>query len=76
MRERIWEQAADGFHQVGTIRMGDDPATSVVDANLRTHDLANLYVASSAAFPSTGQANSTFLAAAFAMRLAHQLAGA
>ena len=28
----------------GTTRMGRDPKTSVVDANLRTHDHANLYI--------------------------------
>lgn len=76
IRERVWETAADGYHQVGGVRMGLDPASSVVDANLKAHGLDNLYVASSAVFPSSGQANSTLLAVAFAMRLAHQLAGA
>ena len=75
MREHIWETASDGFHQVGSARMGEDPAQSVVDPDLKVHGLSNLYVASSAVFPSTGQANSTLLAVAFAMRLAHRLAG-
>jgi choline dehydrogenase-like flavoprotein len=73
-RSKVWEQAADGFHQVGSIRMGMDPAASVVDRDLRTHDVANLYVASSAVFPTSGQANSTLLAVAMGMRLAHKLA--
>ena len=73
MRERVWDMAADGFHQVGSIRMGEDPAQSVVDSNLKVHGLDNLYVASSAVFPASGQANSTLLAVAFAMRLASQL---
>jgi choline dehydrogenase-like flavoprotein len=76
MREQIWEMAADGFHQVGTARMGVDPSQSVVDCNLKVHGLTNLHVASSAVFPTTGQANSTLLAVAFAVRLAHRLAGA
>ena len=75
LKARIWNQAADGFHQVGSVRMGDDPATSVVDGELKVHGLDNLYVASSAVFPSSGQANSTLLAVAFAMRLAHKLSG-
>ncbi|WP_263358064.1 GMC oxidoreductase [Acidicapsa ligni] len=75
LRERIWDQAADGFHQVGTIRMGTDPKKSVVDPDLKIHGLTNLYIASSAVFPTAGQANSTLLAGAFAMRLAHRLAG-
>jgi len=75
VREHIWQMAADGFHQVGGARMGADPTQSVVDANLKIHGLDNLYVASSAVFPTTGQANSTLLAVAFAMRLANRLAG-
>ena len=73
-REHIRETASDGLHQVGSARMGEDPALSVVNADLRAHGLSNLYVASSAVFPSAGQANSTQLAVAFAMRLAHLLA--
>lgn len=73
-REKVWAGAADGYHQVGTTRMGDDPAASVVDPNLKVHGIENLYVASSSVFPTTGQANSTFLAVAFAVRLADSLA--
>ena len=35
---------------MGTVRMGDDPATSVVDAYGRFHDLQNLVVADSSVF--------------------------
>lgn len=73
--EKVWETAGDGFHQIGSVRMGEDPATSVVDSDLKVHGLDNLHVASSAVFPTSGQANSTMLAVAFAMRLAHRLAG-
>jgi len=73
LREKVWAQAADGFHQVGTTRMGADPAANVVDADLRVHGLANLYVASSSIFPTSGQANSTMLAVAFGLRLVHLL---
>ncbi len=31
-------------HHQGTCRMGDNPATSVVDRNLRVHDSPNLYI--------------------------------
>ena len=72
---RVLAQASDGFHQVGTTRMGRDPRESVVNADLRVHDVANLYVASSSVFPTTGQANSTYLATALAVRLAHHLCG-
>jgi GMC oxidoreductase len=72
-RHKVWDQASDGFHQVGSVRMGQDPTTSLVNRDLRVHDLANLYVASSAVFPTSGQANSTLLAVAFGLRLAHWL---
>lgn len=75
LRDRVWEQARDGVHQVGTTRMGSDARTSVVDSDLRVHGVDNLSVASSSVFPSSGQANPTFLAVAFALRLAHHLSG-
>jgi choline dehydrogenase-like flavoprotein len=70
---RVSAQASDGFHQVGTTRMGRNRNDSVVDTNLKIHDVDNLYVASSSVFPTTGQANSTYLATALAVRLAHHL---
>jgi choline dehydrogenase-like flavoprotein len=73
LRERVYAQATDGYHQVGTTRMGLDPAQSVVDPHLKVHGVENLFLASSSVFPTTGQANSTFLAVAFALRLAHHL---
>lgn len=73
LRDQVWKQASDGLHQAGTTRMGADSKTSVVDANLTLHSIDNLSVASSSVFPSSSQANSTFLAVAFAIRLAHHL---
>ena len=69
----VLAQASDGFHQIGTARMGRDPATSVVDENARVHGVKNLFVAGSAVLPSSGQANPTLLALALAGRLAHHL---
>ncbi len=71
--DRILMQAVDGYHQTGTARMGRDPRTSVVDEDLKVHGVSNLHVASSAVFPTSGQANSTFPAVALAIRLAHHL---
>jgi len=73
LRERIYEQASDGYHQVGSTRMGTDATSSVVDPNLKAHGVEDLFIASSSVFPTSGQANSTFLAVAFAVRLAHHL---
>jgi glycine/D-amino acid oxidase-like deaminating enzyme len=74
LASRVDAQATGGYHQVGATRMGTDPGTSVVDANLKTHSLENLYIASSSVFPTSGQANSTLLAVALALRLANHLA--
>lgn len=61
------------YHQMGGTRMGDDPATSVVDADGRVHGLANLYVAGSSVFPTGGWANPTLTIVALALRLADHL---
>ena len=69
----VLAQASDGFHQIGTARMGHDPASSVVDANARVHGMSNLFVAGCSVLPSSGQANPTLLAVALAARLAKHL---
>jgi len=74
IRDHVWETAADGYHQIGGVRMGIDARRSVVDPDLNVHGLANMTVASSAVFPTGGQANSTLLAVALGMRLVHRLA--
>jgi choline dehydrogenase-like flavoprotein len=70
----ILQQAKDGFHQIGTTRMGLKPEDSVVDTECRVHGIENLYVSSSSVFPSSSQANPTFAAVALALRLAAHLA--
>lgn len=69
----VWEQAGDGFHQVGTTRMSAAPGDGVVGPDCSVHGFDDLFVASSAIFPSSGQANSTFMIVAFGLRLADQL---
>jgi choline dehydrogenase-like flavoprotein len=56
-------------HQCGTARMGDDGATSVVDANLRAHDVDNLWIADSSVFASSAAVNPAITVAALALRL-------
>ena len=69
-----WEQATDGFHSIGTTRMSDDSDAGVVDRDCRVHGSANLYLASSSVFPTSAEANPTFVAAVLAVRLAHHIA--
>jgi choline dehydrogenase-like flavoprotein len=66
---------AGGFHLMGTTRMHDDPRQGVVDADLRVHGVANLYVAGSSVFPTAGSGNPTLMIVALALRLADHLKG-
>jgi len=61
-------------HQMGTMRMGADPATSVVDANGRFHGVPNLYVADGSVLPTSGGYNPTLTIQALAWRTARRLA--
>lgn len=71
--EEALRYGAYGGHHIGTARMGNDPATSVVDADCRVHGVANLSIASAAVFPTSSQANPTLTIVALAVRLAARL---
>jgi choline dehydrogenase-like flavoprotein len=60
-------------HQAGTCRFGDDPATSVLDANCKAHELDNLYVVDTSFFPSIGAVNPALTAMANAIRVGEHL---
>lgn len=63
-----------GWHLMGTTRMGDDPATSVVDSFGKCHDVPNLYVADSSVFVTSGAVNPTSTLQAVALRVADGVA--
>lgn len=73
LEEDLLRFGAYGGHHIGTARMGRDPRTSVVDADCRVHGMEDLYVAGSAVFPTSGQANPTLTALALGLRLAQHL---
>jgi len=60
-------------HQCGTLRMGHDAKSSVVDANCKAHDLDNLYVADSGVFVTSSAVNPTLTIVANAMRVGEQI---
>jgi choline dehydrogenase-like flavoprotein len=69
-----WPAALYGSrHHMGTTRMSTNPRTGVVDANCRVHGIANLYIAGSSVFPSSGFANPTLTIVALALRLSNEL---
>src|SRR5207247_7319462 len=60
-------------HQCGTVRFGEDPATSALDLNCRAHDLDNLYVVDTSFFPSSSAVNPALTAMANALRVGDHL---
>ena len=60
-------------HQAGTCRFGTDPATSVLDADCKAHELDNLYVVDTSFFPSIGAVNPALTAMANAIRVGEHL---
>jgi len=69
----VHERLGAGFHQIGTTRMSTRPEDGVVDGDLAVHGVPNLHVVSSSVFPTSSQANSTFMIVVFALRLADRL---
>lgn len=63
----------DPAYLLGTTRMGNDPARSVVDPYLRSHEHQNLWVVGPSVFPTSGTAPPTLTVAALALRTAHYL---
>ncbi|MCY3801328.1 MAG: GMC family oxidoreductase [Chloroflexi bacterium] len=63
-----------GWHLMGTARMGDDPADSVVDKWGRTHDVPNLFVVDGSVFVTCAPINPTTTIQALALRTADWIA--
>ncbi len=67
------ENMTDAAHQMGTTRMASRPEDGVVDLNCRVFGTDNLYVASSAVFPTGPSYSPTFTILALARRLGQHL---
>jgi choline dehydrogenase-like flavoprotein len=70
---RPWPIDLEASHHLGTTRMGEDPADSVVDPDGRVHALENLFLAGGSVFPTSGCANPTYTICALSIRLAAHL---
>ncbi len=68
-----WPIDQDASHHMGTTRMGNDPESSVTDADARVHGVDNLWIAGASVLPTAGCANPTFTLVALAIRLADHL---
>ena len=63
-------------HQMGTARMGTDPATSVADPYGQLHDVAGVYIGDTSAFPTAVGSNPMLTCMALARRTAHAILAA
>ncbi|MEL7042375.1 MAG: GMC family oxidoreductase [Pseudomonadota bacterium] len=63
------------YHLQCSLRMGTDPAQSVVDETGLHHQVRNIQVVGSAVFPTCPPANPSLTIAAVSLRSAHKLAG-
>jgi choline dehydrogenase-like flavoprotein len=65
----------EGFasHEVGTVRMGQDPRTSVLNKFCQAHDVQNLFVVDGSCFPTFPEKNPTHTIMALAVRTAHHM---
>lgn len=61
-------------HPCGTVRFGDDPETSVLNRDCRSHDIENLYVVDASFMPTSLGVNPSLTIAANALRVADVIA--
>jgi choline dehydrogenase-like flavoprotein len=76
---KIWgESSGPGTplsqHMLGTSRMGNDPATSVVDRFHRSHDVPNLFMCDGSSLVTSGRGQPTMTIQALAFRAAEHIA--
>lgn len=71
---KVWDTPPyPATHNMGTCRMGDDPATSVVNKYGQAHEVPNLFVADGSVFPTSGAENPTLTISALAIRQAEYI---
>lgn len=63
-----------GVHEMGTARMGRDPATSVLNGFNQAHDVPNLFITDGACMTSSGCQNPSLTYMAITARAAHHAA--
>jgi choline dehydrogenase-like flavoprotein len=77
---RVWtapvQEQSMAVHLLGTCRLGNDPKTSVVNANHRTHDVPNLFLCDGSSFVTSGRGQPTMTIEALAFRVADRIAAA
>jgi len=76
----VWKQPIEhqstGPHLLGTCRMGDDPASSVVDKFHRSHDVPNLFMCDGSSMVTSGRGQPTMTIKALAFRASEHIISA
>jgi len=65
-----------GVHLLGTCRMGNDPASSVVDRYNRSHEVPNLFMVDGSSLVTSGRGQPTMTIMALAFRAAEHMVAA
>ena len=68
----VWS-SEDTSHLMGSCRMGDDPKTSVVDADGRSWDVPNLWICDGSLFCTSGGVNPSLTIQALACRIGDRI---
>ena len=67
-------EQSSAMHLLGTCRMGDDPATSVIDRYHRSHDVPNLFLCDGSSLVTSGRGQPTMTIQALAFRAGEHIA--
>jgi choline dehydrogenase-like flavoprotein len=78
--EKKWsfpiEEQQFAVHLLGTCRMGNDPKTSVINREHRTHDVKNLFLCDGSSLVTSGRGQPTMTIEALAFRAADRITAA
>jgi choline dehydrogenase-like flavoprotein len=67
------EPSGFASHETGTVRMGTDPRTSVLNGFCQAHDVSNLFVVDGSSFTTFPEKNPTLTIMALAVRVARHM---
>jgi choline dehydrogenase-like flavoprotein len=74
---KYWSQPVQetqfAVHLLGTCRMGNDPKTSVINSDHRTHDVKNLFLCDGSSLVTSGRGQPTMTIEALAFRAADRI---
>ena len=69
-----WDAMAhDSAHHMGTTRIHESPQFGVVGSDCKVHGISNLFIGSSAVFPTSSRSNPTMTILALSIRIADRL---